>query len=307
MRRIYLDVVGRIPTLREARESPSTTSTVHFRVTNTHSSSLYNEVSFAVFFSWLPVICRDPGSAERERGTSLVRKVGPSSPRGRGGRDPRVTTLAATGPGSILEALNSPRATHLVFEVGGVIDLDMQKVDHQEPFLPSPDRPRDHRESPSSRMDLHPGRRRGESGTSMSGPVRRSREEEAGDVDGNHGRHARAMCSWTTVRFPGQRYGTLNIGPPFNAAYPTNACEHVQRSPTAGTSLPKGPSDSTRTPKGPRPRKACSWATIQAASSCLESFREQCGAQSAGLKAVSGPPWSTTTSAILAMSPCCIT
>ena len=58
-----------------------------------------------------------------------------NTPGGRGGKILRVTTLAATGPGSFLEALNTPGPRIIVFEVGGVIDLSGQKVNITEPFL----------------------------------------------------------------------------------------------------------------------------------------------------------------------------
>lgn len=57
------------------------------------------------------------------------------TPGGRGGKIIRVTTLAPTGPGSFLEALNAKGPRIIVFEVGGVIDLDKQKVTIKEPFL----------------------------------------------------------------------------------------------------------------------------------------------------------------------------
>jgi pectate lyase len=47
----------------------------------------------------------------------------------------RVTTLAPTGPGSFLEALNFKGPRIIVFEVGGVIDLGGHKVTIREPFL----------------------------------------------------------------------------------------------------------------------------------------------------------------------------
>lgn len=47
---------------------------------------------------------------------------------GRGGRVIRVTTLAAEGPGSLLEAVKAKGPRIVVFEVGGVIDLGMKPV-----------------------------------------------------------------------------------------------------------------------------------------------------------------------------------
>ncbi|GAA5069225.1 pectate lyase family protein [Lysobacter panacisoli] len=57
------------------------------------------------------------------------------TPGGRGGKILRVTTLAASGPGSFAEALNTPGPRIVVFEVGGVIDLDMKELRITEPFL----------------------------------------------------------------------------------------------------------------------------------------------------------------------------
>jgi pectate lyase len=54
---------------------------------------------------------------------------------GRGGRIFRVTTLAPTGPGSIMEAINAKGPRIIVFEVGGVIDLGKQRVHVTEPFV----------------------------------------------------------------------------------------------------------------------------------------------------------------------------
>lgn len=57
------------------------------------------------------------------------------TPGGRGGKILRVTTLAAEGPGSFIEAVNTPGPRIVVFEVGGVIDLDRREVRITEPFL----------------------------------------------------------------------------------------------------------------------------------------------------------------------------
>jgi len=57
------------------------------------------------------------------------------TPGGRGGKIIRVTTLAATGPGSLREALDAKGPRIVVFEVGGVIDLGVQTVRITEPFL----------------------------------------------------------------------------------------------------------------------------------------------------------------------------
>jgi pectate lyase len=57
------------------------------------------------------------------------------TPGGRGGRILRVTSLAAEGPGSFTEAVNTPGPRIVVFEVGGVIDLQRREVRITEPFL----------------------------------------------------------------------------------------------------------------------------------------------------------------------------
>jgi pectate lyase len=54
---------------------------------------------------------------------------------GRGGKIIRVTTLSPTGPGSITEALAAKGPRIVVFEVGGVIDLDKKTLKLTEPFV----------------------------------------------------------------------------------------------------------------------------------------------------------------------------
>lgn len=54
---------------------------------------------------------------------------------GRGGKLLRVTTLAASGAGSLIEALAQPGPRIIVFEVGGVIDLGQQTIRISEPYL----------------------------------------------------------------------------------------------------------------------------------------------------------------------------
>jgi hypothetical protein len=54
---------------------------------------------------------------------------------GRGGKIVRVTTLSPTGPGSITEALSTKGPRIVVFEVGGVIDLDKKTLKLTEPLI----------------------------------------------------------------------------------------------------------------------------------------------------------------------------
>jgi pectate lyase len=61
--------------------------------------------------------------------------VAAQTPGGRGGKIIRVTTLAPTGPGSLLEAINTDGPRIVVFEVGGVIDFAKQEIKIRKPFL----------------------------------------------------------------------------------------------------------------------------------------------------------------------------
>lgn len=54
---------------------------------------------------------------------------------GQGGRLVRVTTLAAAGPGSLREAIETPGPRIVVFEVGGVIDMGGQRLEVRHPHL----------------------------------------------------------------------------------------------------------------------------------------------------------------------------
>ena len=58
-----------------------------------------------------------------------------TTPGGRDGQIIRVTTLAASGPGSLREALESKGPRTVVFEVGGVINLNKQTLSITEPFV----------------------------------------------------------------------------------------------------------------------------------------------------------------------------
>ena len=58
-----------------------------------------------------------------------------ATPGGRGGKVIRVTTLEARGPGSFAAAVGTKGPRIVVFEVGGVIDLDKKSITVKEPFL----------------------------------------------------------------------------------------------------------------------------------------------------------------------------
>jgi hypothetical protein len=57
------------------------------------------------------------------------------TPGGRGGKIIKVTTLAPSGPGSLLEALDTDGPRIVVFEVGGVIDMGKREIKITKPYL----------------------------------------------------------------------------------------------------------------------------------------------------------------------------
>ncbi|MBI5721836.1 MAG: pectate lyase [Burkholderiales bacterium] len=73
--------------------------------------------------------------AEVNRHTFDVRGWAARTRGGRGGRLLRVTTLAAAGPGSLREALESEGARVIVFEVGGVVDMAGATLVVRHPFV----------------------------------------------------------------------------------------------------------------------------------------------------------------------------
>ena len=60
---------------------------------------------------------------------------GVDTPAGRGGQIIKVTNLNASGPGSLRAALETSGPRIIVFEVGGIIDLNKQKLVITEPFV----------------------------------------------------------------------------------------------------------------------------------------------------------------------------
>ena len=67
--------------------------------------------------------------------TKKVFPFGMGSTGGLGGQIIRVTNLEKEGPGSLREALDTKGPRIVVFEVGGVIDLDWRGITIREPFL----------------------------------------------------------------------------------------------------------------------------------------------------------------------------
>ncbi|MDR7296076.1 hypothetical protein J2X16_001415 [Pelomonas aquatica] len=66
---------------------------------------------------------------------AIVTKGWTQTQGGRGGRLIKVTTLAASGPGSLAEAIAAAGPRIVVFEVGGVIDMGGQPLKVTQPFL----------------------------------------------------------------------------------------------------------------------------------------------------------------------------
>ncbi|HEY0957486.1 MAG TPA: hypothetical protein VGE36_22235 [Roseateles sp.] len=66
---------------------------------------------------------------------AIVHKGWTQTAGGRGGRIIKVTTLAASGPGSLAEAIAATGPRIVVFEVGGVIDMAGKPLKIEQPFL----------------------------------------------------------------------------------------------------------------------------------------------------------------------------
>lgn len=67
--------------------------------------------------------------------STALTKPGADTRGGLGGQVIRVSTLAATGPGSLRAALETSGPRVIVFEVAGIIDLDRQDLVLNEPFV----------------------------------------------------------------------------------------------------------------------------------------------------------------------------
>ena len=74
----------------------------------------------------------EPGDV---RGPSRAAAWGASTEGGRGGRILRVSTLASAGRGSLRAAVEAEGRRVVVFEVGGVIDLEGWSIRAREPYL----------------------------------------------------------------------------------------------------------------------------------------------------------------------------
>lgn len=82
-----------------------------------------------------PALRANAADAPTVRAFPGAQGFGAFTPGGRGGQVLRVTTLAASGKGSLAEALRAKGPRVVVFEVGGVIDLAGQSLAIREPFV----------------------------------------------------------------------------------------------------------------------------------------------------------------------------
>ena len=83
---------------------------------------------------WL-VVCCTAAAGSPDRAFPGAMGWAASTPGGRGGKIIRVTTLDRDGRGSFAEAVRAAGPRIIVFEVGGVIDLDRQRVTVREPYV----------------------------------------------------------------------------------------------------------------------------------------------------------------------------
>ena len=82
--------------------------------------------------AWLPAQAQTQAMAQP---LGITTRGWTSTQGGRGGRILKVTTLAASGPGSLKAALEASGPRIVVFEVGGVIDMGGKPLKISEPFV----------------------------------------------------------------------------------------------------------------------------------------------------------------------------
>jgi pectate lyase len=122
--------------LRAARPSEAAAETSRERVMIRQPSAsrrVFSTIASVV----LLVLCQGASAAQGQAVLSFPGAQGwaATTPGGRGGQIIKVTTLAASGPGSLREAVEAKGPRIVVFEVGGVIDLDRETLQITEPFI----------------------------------------------------------------------------------------------------------------------------------------------------------------------------
>jgi len=93
-------------------------------------TALWSGIAVALF-----TVCAPTSASERLLAFPGALGWAADTTGGRGGKIIRVTTLSPTGPGSLLEALDTEGPRIVVFEVGGVIDLAQHEIKITQPFL----------------------------------------------------------------------------------------------------------------------------------------------------------------------------
>ena len=99
------------------------------------SNSLFSCASAAFRTLCLVALAGSVSAADAPLAFPGAQGAAAHTPGGRGGKIIRVTTLAPTGPGSIMEALDADGPRIVVFEVGGVIDFAKHEIKITRPYL----------------------------------------------------------------------------------------------------------------------------------------------------------------------------
>ncbi len=101
------------------------------RVDENHSN-LLNRISIGLSCFLCSMFWVD---AEEARVFPGAQGYGVESPAGRGGQIIRVDNLNSSGPGSLRDAIDTAGPRIIVFEAGGIIDLEERAISINEPFL----------------------------------------------------------------------------------------------------------------------------------------------------------------------------
>ncbi|WP_028592661.1 pectate lyase family protein [Paenibacillus massiliensis] len=93
------------------------------------------KVSICMLLLWSWIMVAGAGQAGAEPVFPGAVGFGTDTPAGRGGKVIKVTNLNNEGPGSFREALAAKGPRIIVFEVGGIIDLEKERLDLREPYV----------------------------------------------------------------------------------------------------------------------------------------------------------------------------
>lgn len=93
------------------------------------------KVSLCMLLLWAWIMAAGTGQAGAEPVFPGAVGFGTDTPAGRGGKVIKVTNLNNDGPGSFREALEAKGPRIIVFEVGGIIDLEKERLELREPYV----------------------------------------------------------------------------------------------------------------------------------------------------------------------------